>query len=291
MARRVKKIVQGGGHHGGSWKVAYADFMTAMMAFFLLMWLISMTPPETKEELAGYFREYSILDTEGGSWMKNVQGANPGVTMQQPPDVAPGEQEPVQVPNPAPDQEELRDALQTDIRRDLAGMEDQVIIENVAGGMRIQIVDKQGNPIFALGSAQLNESGRRILEVVGRQLILQDQKIAIEGHTDALSYSTSRMTNWDLSIDRAATARRQLESMGLNPDCITRVTGFAATQPFIKENPYDPRNRRLSIMVYSNTSCSVPGVSTQPGASPRQPSYRPTPNPLGAPSSMGTNHN
>ncbi len=291
MARKIKKVVGDGGHHGGSWKVAYADFMTAMMAFFLLMWLINMAPPETKEELAGYFKEYNIFDKEGGSWMKNVQGSNSGVTMQQP-DAPPGEQEPVQIQNTSPDQEELQDSLRKDIKSDLQGMEDQVIIENIAGGMRIQIVDKQGNPIFALGSAQLNENGRRILSVITSQLRAQGQKVAVEGHTDALSYSTARVTNWELSTDRASAARRQLEADGLNPDCITRVTGFAATQPYIKENPYDPRNRRLSILVFSNTSCSVPGVNSQNNTQPRQPAtLRPTPSPLSTtPPSTTTNN-
>lgn len=285
MARRKIKKVEGGGSHGGSWKVAYADFMTAMMAFFLLMWLISMVPTETKNELAGYFQEYSVFDREGGSWMERTQGASPGVTMQTPPEAPPGEEEPVQSqPMPSGAQQDFQESLQEDIDKSLKGMEDQVIIENIAGGMRIQLVDKQGNPLFALGSAELNENGQKILQLVARHLKGLGQKIAVEGHSDALAYSTARTSNWELSTARASAARRSLEKDGLNPDCLMRVTGYAATQPYIKDNPYDPRNRRLSLLVYSNTSCAVPGAgrSNLPGGgnSPLQPSYRPTPNPL-----------
>ena len=283
MARRKVKKVSEGGHHGGSWKVAYADFMTAMMAFFLLMWLINMAPPETKEELAGYFREYSVFDRAAGSWMERIQGANPGVTMQTPPESPPGEEEPIQQQAPAIDQQDFQESLQEEINRELKGMEDQVIIENIAGGLRIQIVDKQGNPIFALGSAELNENGRKILGVVGEHLKELGQKVAVEGHTDALSYSTSRMTNWELSTNRASSARRTLQEQGLNPDCVMRVTGYAATQPYIKDNPYDPRNRRLSVLVFSNTSCIVPGVNHNgnTGNTVPPPAYRQSPNPLG----------
>lgn len=269
--------------------MAYADFMTAMMAFFLLMWLINMVPPETKEELAGYFQEYSVFDRAGGSWQERIQGSSPGVTMQTPPEAPPGEEEPVQSqPLPGADQQDFKDALQEDIHKSLQNMEDQVIIENVAGGIRIQIVDKEGNPIFAVGSPELNDNGKKILALVGSHLKSLGQKVAVEGHTDAMSYSTSRMTNWELSTNRASAARRSLQDEGLNPDCIMRVTGYAATQPYIKNNPYDPRNRRLSILVYSNSSCVVPGVNRGviPGAGPALPSYRPTPNPL-APSNVG----
>jgi chemotaxis protein MotB len=266
--------------------------MTAMMAFFLLMWLINMTPPETKEELAGYFRDFSVFDTQGGSWMQNMQGSNTGVTMQQPPDAPPGEQEPVQMENAPMDQQDMQENLKDDIKSELKGMEDQVIIENIAGGTRIQIVDKQGNPIFAVGSATLNENGQKILQVVGETIKTQGQKIAVEGHTDALSYSTARMSNWELSTNRASEARRQLQLSGLNPDCILRVTGFAATQPYIKENPYDPRNRRLSILIFSNTSCSIPGVrsSAQPSSASQPEGIRRLPNPLTTiPPSTGSN--
>jgi chemotaxis protein MotB len=279
MARKYKKVVGEGGAHGGSWKVAYADFMTAMMAFFLLMWLINMAPPETKEELAGYFREFSMFDTKGGSWMQDKQGSNAGVTMQQSPDAPPGEQEPVQTQSAPLDQQEMQENLKEDIKSELQGMEDQVIVENIAGGTRIQIVDKQGNPIFAVGSATMNANGQKILRVVSESLKAQGQKIAVEGHTDALSYSTSRMSNWELSTDRASEARRQLQVNGLNPDCILRVSGFAATQPYIKENPYDPRNRRLSILIFSNTSCAAPGARS-PNQAAAPDGIRRLPNPL-----------
>jgi chemotaxis protein MotB len=288
VARRKIKKVSGEGGHGGSWKVAYADFMTAMMAFFLLMWLINMVPPETIDELAGYFQEYSVFDRAGGSWQERIQGSSPGVTMQTPLEAPPGEEEPVKSqPLPGSDQQDFKDALQEDIQKSLQGMEDQLIVENIAGGIRIQIVDKDGNPIFALGSPELNENGKKILALVGAHLKTLGQKVAVEGHTDAMSYSTSRMTNWDLSTNRASAARRSLQEAGLNPDCIMRVTGYAATQPYIKDNPYDPRNRRLSILVYSNSSCMVPGVNRGILPGTAQPSYRSTPNPL-SPAASGS---
>ncbi|MDR1397325.1 MAG: OmpA family protein [Desulfarculales bacterium] len=288
MARRKIKKVSGEGGHGGSWKVAYADFMTAMMAFFLLMWLINMVPSETKETLEAYFKDYSVFDREGGSWMAATQGSSPGVTMQTPPEAPPGEEEPVQSqPLPGADQQDFKDALEEDIHKSLQGMEDQLIIENIAGGIRIQIVDKTGNPIFAVNSSELNENGKKILSLVGSHIKSLGQKVAVEGHSDSMAYSSNRMTNWDLSTNRASAARRSLEQEGLSPDCIMRVTGYAATQPYIKDMPADPRNRRISILLYSNSPCVVPGIrrEVRPGT-PQPPSYRPSPNPLAPSSNM-----
>ncbi|HEX7519893.1 MAG TPA: OmpA family protein, partial [Candidatus Deferrimicrobium sp.] len=128
-------------------------------------------------------------------------------------------------------------------------VKDQVLVEVFEGGVRIQLVDKDGRLIFPLGSAEPTQAARKIFDVIAGSIKDVPNKIAIEGHTDALTYSSGRYTNWELSTERASAARKELEEHGLDPDRLTRVSGFAATEPLIKGNPNDPRNRRISIIL------------------------------------------
>ncbi len=255
--------------HGGSWKVAYADFVTAMMAFFLLMWLLAMVPAQKKAQLAGYFRDFSIFE-KGGSWMERTEGQTPGVTMRivdEEPKTTysglPGQEE-----KPSgPSEQDIKEKLKKEIEAKLADVKDQILVDSFEGGVRIQLVDKQGSSMFAVGSAQLTPDAKKILQVVTENVRNLGNRVAIEGHTDALSYSSSRYTNWELSTDRASAARKEMESDGLNPDCIMRVAGYAATEPLVKDNPYDPKNRRISILLFSRTKCTGP----QAGQTPSKP--------------------
>jgi chemotaxis protein MotB len=256
-----KKKCPEAGAHGGSWKVAYADFVTAMMAFFLLMWLLAMTPQQKKQQIAGYFRDFSIFE-KGGSWMERTEGQSPGVTMRIVDEEAkttysglPGQESKPSGPSEA----DIKERLKKDIEAKLADVKEQIIIDSFEGGVRIQLVDKQGSPMFTLGSAQLTSDGKKILQVVTENVRSLGNRVAIEGHTDALSYSSSRYTNWELSTDRASAARKEMETNGLNPDCIMRVAGYAATEPLVKDNPYDAKNRRISVLMFSNTKCTGPG--------------------------------
>lgn len=256
IIKKVKKKGHGGGHHGGQWKVAYADFVTAMMAFFLLMWLIAILAPETKKSLAQYFQEASIFNNSGKGFMdKNSgimgEGPAPRLINQSPPG---GEMN--------MSREEFRDRLKKDIETKLAEVKDQVWVEIFEGGVRIQMIDKEGSPMFALGSTELTPTARRIIRVIAQHIRNMGNEVAIEGHTDSLSYSSNRYTNWELSTERASSARKALEEEGMNSDRLIRVAGYAAREPLIKDNPADPRNRRISIVLLFNSTQNKTPVSS-----------------------------
>ncbi|MEW6720404.1 MAG: flagellar motor protein MotB, partial [Thermodesulfobacteriota bacterium] len=229
IIKTVKKKVAGG-HHGGSWKVAYADFVTGMMAFFLLMWLLTMAAPEKRARLSSYFRNFSIFDKSGTSFMEKKEAilSESGGEITVPREHF-GEGGKRMTP------EQLKEILMSDTRKKLQGLEDQVLVEVFEGGVRIQIVDKAGQPIFPLGGSVPTEVGRKMMEAVAGSIKDVPNRIAIEGHTDALSYSSGKYTNWELSTDRASAARKEMETFGLNPDSIALVAGYAATVPLIRE--------------------------------------------------------
>jgi chemotaxis protein MotB len=245
IIKKVKRKNHGGGHHGGEWKVAYADFITAMMAFFLLMWLIAILAPEKKKTMAQYFKDVSIFENTGaGFFEKKVGIMGDAGTMKT--NAKRGDF----IEN---GKDEFLNKLKKDIETKLAEVKDQVLLEVFEGGVRIQMVDKEGNPMFALGSPTLTDSARKIIKVIGSNIKEMGNDVAIEGHTDALSYSSNRYTNWELSTERASAARKELEAEGLNPNRLTRVAGYAAKIPLIIGNPQDPRNRRISIVLMFNS--------------------------------------
>ncbi|MBF0516204.1 MAG: OmpA family protein [Nitrospirae bacterium] len=324
----IKKKKKGGhgGAHGGSWKVAYADFVTAMMAFFLLMWLLNMTSPTKKLQLSTYFKNVSMFDALSMNFVgkgkdvvdstvtkypkdditDTIEGASsdgPGAAdgtaaleklkekllkqlekvEEKLKDSAPADLEKLEKMRQSL-QKELKDVeekikeaasigaeqfkekLKKDIGENLkkeigernSELKDQVLIDVVEGGIRISLIDKTGKPMFALGSPELMLDAKRLLHIIATDIkTLKNVKLSIEGHTDALVYSSSRYTNWELSTDRASAARKELEADGISPDDLSRVAGFAATQPLIKENPNDPRNRRITILVYSTNPANL----------------------------------
>jgi chemotaxis protein MotB len=245
IIKKVKKVV-GGGHHGGEWKVAYADFITAMMAFFLLMWLIAILSPEKKEHMAQYFKEFSFFQNGGAGFMDNNTGVTSGSSGS---DKSNFTSELVRGGPGQLTQEELRDKLKKDIENKMAQAKDQILVDIFEGGVRIQIIDKEGQPMFSLGSPELTPTAKGIIKVIGKTIIGMNNDVAIEGHTDALNYSSSHYTNWELSTERASAARKALESEGLDPNRLVRVAGYASREPLIRDNPNDPRNRRISIIM------------------------------------------
>lgn len=276
IIKKVKKV-QGGGHHGGSWKVAFADFMTGMMAFFLLMWLVNMTTKPQKEKLAHYFQEYSIFG-EGGAGgttemiSKDQAVPETAVTITQSPVSADSEG----TENTA-GLERLKDQLQQEIEQRLADVKDQVRVEVFGGGVKVDIMDKQGNPMFPLGSTSLTESGRKIIKVLCDNIKTTSNRVEIEGHTDAVTYAKKEFGNWELSTARASAARLELERNGIPPARLLRVSGYAATEPIIKENPFDPRNRRISLRLYPEKNDKPsPPAKPQPKAQP-EPARQQTP--------------
>lgn len=251
IIKKVKKV-HGGGHGSSAWKVAYADFVTAMMAFFLLLWLLSMVAPEKRAAVSQYFQHFSIFEKSGTSFMeKGATIVNEKMFKEM--------LDPKKTKSPVNSgkhqlltrEEELREKLKKDVEKKLSDVKDQVMVETFGGGVKIELIDQSGSPMFPLGNSQLTPKAQEIIKVIAANINNATGTVAIEGHTDALSYSTNRYTNWELSTERASAARKALEDSGLNPDRIIRVSGHAATSPLIKEDPLDPRNRRISIMLYT----------------------------------------
>ena len=234
--------------HGSSWKVAYADFVTALMAFFLLMWLMAMIAPAKRAEMAKYFKEYTVVG-------KSKQSEGPKAPALK----SAGNS----APPPSSSTEKLKSDLIEIIKARLGDLKDQVLVDTFEAGVRVQVIDKQGRLMFNLGSDKLTEDARKALKVIAESVQGLENKIAVEGHTDALSYSSSKYTNWELSTGRASAARQELELHGLDPDHLVRVAGYAAVDPLIKGNPYAPQNRRISILIYDQKE-SQPWLAEKP---------------------------
>lgn len=264
----IKKVKKGGhgGHHGGSWKVAYADFVTAMMAFFLLMWLLNMTSAEKRIKLSYYFKTFSLFEKGGSSMvMEKTGGAvgDSGTQFKIDGEVkGSGKSE---VPTP----EAIEEKIKTEVKSKLTDVQDQIMVDLFEGGVRIQLVDKEGQSLFPVGASEPSAKAKQILGVIAENIKTLGNKIAIEGHTDALNYSTSRYTNWELSTERASAARKELEKNGLDPDRLMMVAGYASTSPLIRDNPNDPRNRRISIILMKPKAAPAAGEKAAPAAAPQ----------------------
>ncbi len=245
IIRKVNKKSHGG-HHGGAWKVAYADFVTAMMAFFLLLWLLSMTSPEQRIALSQYFNSFSLFKDKaqqsGTSILDKSTGVlNAGRSVQ-------SESTRMRVEKKA-NPEELAKMMRGAIDNKLQAMKNQVLIETTKEGLKIQIVDNEGSEIFRSGSDEPTEKARQIIRLVSENLREKPNRIVIEGHTDSAPFKSAQKTNWELSTSRASAARRELENNGIDPNRIARVVGYADQDPLIKEDPKDLRNRRISIIL------------------------------------------
>ncbi|MGN6282994.1 flagellar motor protein MotB [Frateuria sp.] len=270
IIKRVKK--QAHGHHGGAWKVAYADFVTAMMAFFLVMWILGAGTREQKAAISEYFKNPSMTPGNatvappgrmgpGGASDAAVQlgGAmdlshGPGKDRHNGPS-APVSKEAIE--KRAREQErarlqELMQQLHAAIQNSqaLAPFKDQLLLDITSEGLRIQIVDKLNRPMFDLGSAQLKDYTRAILAELGTFINRVPNRISITGHTDDAPYADERdYSNWELSTDRANAARRALLAGGMDKGKTARVVGLAASVPLDKTHPDNPINRRISIIV------------------------------------------
>ncbi len=257
IIKKVKKNV-GGGHHGGNWKVAYADFVTAMMAFFLLMWLLNMSSPEKRVRLSYYFKYFSIFSKSGTSFMNKSSEmfSESGQTRQKVFMDTPTDKRKLSNEDNSANESDgagylkgMEMALKQVMVDELGNLKDQVLVDTVQDGVRIQVIDKDGSDMFELGSSRLTPKAKEILHVIGQNISKLPNRIIIEGHTDALPFAGRGYSNWELSTERASSARKELEANGLNPERIMRVAGYADKDPLIKDNPADPRNRRISIIL------------------------------------------
>lgn len=259
----VKKVKKAGGHghHGGSWKVAYADFVTAMMAFFLLLWLLSASNTSQLEGIASYFQNPSMVQAAGGASTSVIKiGSHV--------DAAKGDgnqnRESDEMNNATPayseefleferrQLEDLQDEIEYEIENapELKMFKDQLMIDITRDGLRIQIVDKDKRPMFDLGSSDMKWYAKKILKKFAPILNKVPNKISISGHTDAKRYMRADgYSNWELSSDRANAARRELVTAKYPADKISKITGLASQVMFDSSKPSDPINRRISIVV------------------------------------------
>ncbi len=276
----IKKVKKGGhGHHGGAWKVAYADFVTAMMAFFLMLWLLSSTSEEQKSGIANYFTSNPVITRSesgaggvlGGTTVE-LEGAMTSTVKPlvekpatQDPSLKPGSIPPRQETNISDKrfEEELKkreaenfkaaqEALERAIQSNpqLKEMKNSLKIDQTKEGLRIQIIDEKTRPLFASGSADMLPHTKKILRKVSSVIQKLPNEISVRGHTDSVPYGPdANYTNWELSAERANASRRQLTNAGLPASRINNVVGKADTDHFIVDDPRDGRNRRISIIL------------------------------------------
>ena len=262
----VKKKARGhGGHHGGAWKVAYADFVTAMMAFFMVMWILGMDQ-NLRNSIEGYFSNpvgFKKGYTAGKSPLSS--GNSPGNVQSTPIRLVARRQEEQQLDSTGGRiKSRLKDA-------GLAAIGDRIEIIQTSAGLRIELAEgKSGQEFFGVASTTMTATMKKTLEIVAQELAPLRNPIVIEGHTDAAQYA-GLYSNWELSADRANAARRVMEEAGLNPARVEEVRGMADRQLRNPENPLDPRNRRISIFlpfttrIDDSTTTGTAGPGT-PGA-------------------------
>ena len=293
----IKKVKKGGhGHHGGAWKVAYADFVTAMMAFFLLMWLLSATTEEQKRGLADYFSPSLSTTRTGGGGEGLLGGTSDGTTGVQNTSGSPllpavetkttskmavdtdqqgesgfestaGEkdgsksdeegftqkeykEEMARVKYEEDQFESIAGALKTAIEMvpELKGLSDNVKILITDEGLKIELIDQHNYSMFPSGKAEMNDKTKELIKMVARVIKALPHHLSITGHTDAHPFSSKEgYDNWDLSSDRANATRRFLKVLGIASERMRKVEGKADVDPYLKEDPYAPQNRRVSI--------------------------------------------
>lgn len=266
IVKRIKK--SGGGSHGGAWKIAYADFVTAMMAFFLLMWLLGSTSKGDLSGIAEYFKTPLKVAMAGGSGSGDSSSVIPGggkdLTRKEGQIKRGDDPSPKKTYNIKAAQAEMEraeaaqlKALKTRIetaienRQTLKQYRKQMLIDITTEGLRIQIVDEQNRPMFALSKADLQPYTKEILREIGHTMNGMPNKISLSGHTDALPYSSGERgySNWELSADRANASRRELVAGGMDETKVVRVVGLSSAVLFDKLDPLNPVNRRISIIV------------------------------------------
>ncbi|MBE7939201.1 MULTISPECIES: flagellar motor protein MotB [Ramlibacter] len=266
----IKRVKKGGhgGHHGGAWKIAYADFVTAMMAFFLLMWLLGSTAQGDLQGIAAYFQsplkvaltggsgsgDSSSIIKGGGTILTRTNGSVKRGEIEAPSktfnlQALRSEVEAADTNRMKKVQSQIEGAMQANAV--LAGLKKQLRMDIVPDGLRIQIVDEQGRPMFDSGSARVKDYMRELLRNIGRLVNDADGRVVLSGHTDASPYSGGERgySNWELSADRANASRRELLAGGLAEDRVVRVLGLGSSVPFDAADPQSPLNRRISILV------------------------------------------
>ncbi len=303
VIKRIKKVAAG--HHGGAWKIAYADFVTAMMAFFLLMWLLSSKPEEEREEIARYFNKpliESILGTEGtASGGDRTPSVMPAAGMDL--IVVEGDADRGESHAQAEGRTELErreaaslESLMRDIEEAIESDEilrelrNQILLDLTSEGLRIQIVDAQDRAMFASGRREPLPHAEQLLRAIGHSLSTNKHQLSISGHTDSAPYANADRAygNWELSGDRANAARRALEAGGLRENQVLRIVGLGSAVPLRPSQPTDPINRRITILVLNKAARAAivrdgglakPRTAPPEAAAPAPPESKPTARP------------
>jgi chemotaxis protein MotB len=247
-----KKIVHGG-HHGGAWKVAYADFVTAMMALFIVLWLMGSSA-QVKNAIAGYFHDPSGHSAQNGSGQSGAS-ENIGIGKD--------------------DMGKLKEKLEAAIRQtpNVAKLKDQVQMTVTGEGLRIELLESAVNTFFESGNAQPTSGGEEMLGLLAAELGKLPNKLSVEGHTDSKPYaSTNGYSNWELSTDRANSARKLIQQSGVRPDQVADVRGFADQRLRKPEDPFSASNRRVSIVVKYRASDEALSKAGPGKQSPDKPS-------------------
>ena len=300
IVKRVKRYAAG--HHGGSWKIAFADFATAMMAFFLVLWLLSSATPEQKKAISGYFQDPIGFTESASPYVIDLGGTptpapdktlNPQIQAQPEADETRISPESEKEVNPAEaerqaeqiEHERLELLLQelqnkVDENPTLRRFKEQILFEITRDGLRIQIVDAENRPMFDLGSARLQPYFEDILLALAETIKQVPNKISISGHTDAKPYAgNGEFGNWELSANRANAARRALEAGGYPEGQIARVVGYASSALFDRDKPLNPVNRRIDIIVLTKKAQRAiegqDGGADKAGAAPAAPGVAP----------------
>lgn len=295
IIKKVKKV-SGGGHHGGAWKVAYADFTTAMMAFFMLLWLLNVSDEVTLAGLADYFTPTNASMSNssgaggilGGQSMESEGASRSGsstitfdATPQNPNVTEPEEAESGKSYQEGEDKGkksyeanivtredkmfgQVQDALKSAIQEAemLKKHQDQIIIEQTPEGLRIQLIDKDRRSMFKLGSAELYPFAEELLTMVGKVIQGLPNRIAISGHTDSSPTSPGAYGNWELSSDRANAARRVISASKVRPDRFSEVTGRASTDPLFPDEPLRPENKRVTLLLLREAPVLAPSFGS-----------------------------
>lgn len=267
----IKKIKKGGhGHHGGAWKLAYADFVTAMMAFFLLMWLLASTEPVYRKGVAEYFKDPWKASFEGGSSTSEsasiIKGGGEDLSRSEG-EVQMAPQTVIETERKASEKdilelmkqeekkqmETLKQKIEDMIQEDtlLNPFREQLKIDITQEGLRVQIIDKEGRPMFDLASPRMENYAAEIIHKLAPLMNEMPNKISISGHTDARPFPGNGQgyTNWELSTDRANAARKEIIKGGLQEAKMLRVVGLASSVPFLDNDPMAATNRRISIIL------------------------------------------
>ncbi len=296
IIKRVKRY--GGGHHGGAWKIAFADFATAMMAFFLVLWLMSSATPEQLLAIAGYFKDpvgFSdsgspyVIDLGGSPEMSPNQTLNPEVQSTPAPDRVPVDADQQDAAAEQVEQDRLEmllQELQTKINENpqLAKFKDQILFEITQDGLRIQIMDAENRPMFDIGSAKLKPYFEDILLAMADTIKAVPNKVSISGHTDATPFvGNNGFGNWELSAGRANAARRALLAGGYPDQQVARVVGYASSALYDKEHPQNPVNRRIDIVVMTKKAQQRIEGAQNSGEAPQTPDAPGTPAPSPVP--------